>query len=120
MKNKVRAVAWIAAIGIGLGVSSPVLAHGNDDDVTNQTLAEILLSDSAKDNADGFDQRWNDFDIVTQAVLLYPDLVAAASNPDLDLTVFLPTDQAFRKLVQDLTGQQLKTEAEVFGAVAGL
>ena len=119
MKSKVKAVAWIAAIGIGLGVSSPVSAHGNDD-TPNQTLAEILLSDSAKDDAEGFDRRWHDFDIVTQAVLLYPDLVAAASNPDLDLTVFLPNDQAFRKLVQDLTGQRLRTESEVFGAVAGL
>jgi uncharacterized surface protein with fasciclin (FAS1) repeats len=120
MKNRVRAAAWIAAIGVVLGVSSPAMAHGKEDETPTQTLAEILLSDSAKDDADGFDRRWNDFDIVTQAVLLYPDLVAAASNPDLDLTVFLPTDQAFRKLVQDLTGQRLRTEAEVFGAVAGL
>jgi uncharacterized surface protein with fasciclin (FAS1) repeats len=119
MKNRVKAVAWIATIGIGLGVTAPVSAHGKDD-AASRTLAEILLSDSAKDGADGFDHRWYDFDIVTQAVLLYPDLVAAASNPDLDLTVFLPNDQAFRKLVQDLTGQRLGTESEVFGAVAGL
>jgi uncharacterized surface protein with fasciclin (FAS1) repeats len=119
MKNSVKAVAWLAAIGLGLSVTSPVAAHGKDE-TSNQTLAEILLSDSAKDDADGFDHRWHDFDIVTQAVLLFPDLVAAASNPDLDLTVFLPNDQAFRKLVQDLTGQRLRTESEVFGAVAGL
>jgi uncharacterized surface protein with fasciclin (FAS1) repeats len=119
MKNRVKGVAWIAAIGIGLGVTSPVMAHGNDEAPT-RTIAEILLSDSAKDDAEGFDHRWNDFDIVTQAVLLFPDLVSAASNPDLDLTVFLPNDRAFRKLVQDLTGQRLNTESEVFGAVAGL
>lgn len=119
MKIRVKAVAWIAAMGIGLGVTAPVSAHDKDD-APNQTLAEILLSDSGKDGADGFDRRWHDFDIVTQAVLLYPDLVAAASNPDLDLTVFLPNDLAFRKLVQDLTGQRLGTESEVFGAVAGL
>jgi uncharacterized surface protein with fasciclin (FAS1) repeats len=119
MKNRVKAVAWIATIGIGLAVTSPVSAHGNASP-PSRTLAEILLSDSAKDDADGFDHRWYDFDIVTQAVLLYPDLVAAVSNPDLDLTVFLPNDQAFRKLVQDLTGQRLNTESEVFGAVASL
>jgi uncharacterized surface protein with fasciclin (FAS1) repeats len=119
MKNRVKAVAWIAAIGIGLGVTSPAMAHGNDES-PDHTLAETLLSDSAKDDAEGFDHRWNDFDIVTQAVLLFPDLVAAASNPDLDLTAFLPNDRAFRKLVQDLTGQRLNTESEVFGAVAGL
>jgi uncharacterized surface protein with fasciclin (FAS1) repeats len=100
-------------------VTSPVSADGRES-TPSRTLAETLLSDSAKDDADGFDHRWYDFDIVTQALLLYPDLVAAASNPDLDLTVFLPNDLAFRKLVQDLTGQRLGTEAEVFGAVAGL
>jgi uncharacterized surface protein with fasciclin (FAS1) repeats len=121
MKNRVKAVAFIATIGMALSVTSPVMAHGHDEEsVPTQTLAEILLSDSAKDDADGFDHRWYDYDIVTQAVLLFPDLVAAASNPDLDLTVFLPNDQAFRKLVKDLTGQRLATESEVFAAVASL
>jgi uncharacterized surface protein with fasciclin (FAS1) repeats len=78
------------------------------------------MADSAGDDASGFDKNWKDFDIVTQAVLLYPDLVAAVSNPDLKLTVFLPTDAAFRKLVQDLTGQRRRSESEVFAAVAGL
>ena len=78
------------------------------------------MSDTARDDANGFDRRSWDFDIVTQAVLLYPDLVAAVSNPDLDLTVFLPNDGAFRKLVQDLTGQRLWSESDVFAAVASL
>jgi len=97
--------------------------HATEHEATpppSQTLAQILLSDSAGDDASGFDKNWKDFDIVTQAVLLYPDLVAAASNPDLKLTVFLPNDGAFRKLVKDLTGQQLRSESEVFAAVAGL
>ena len=58
------------------------------------TLAEILLSDGNQ-----FDVNPFDYDIVTEAVLLFPDLVAAASNPDAELTVFLPNDWAFRKLV---------------------
>jgi len=53
-------------------------------------------------------------------VLLFPDLVAAASDPGASLTVFLPNDRAFRALVRDLTGQRLDTEQEVFDAVAGL
>lgn len=84
------------------------------------TLAEILLSDAAKDNADGFDRRWHDYDIVTQAVLLFPDLVAAASDPNASLTAFLPNDQAFRKLVKDITGKNPRTEADTFAAVASL
>ena len=43
-------------------------------------------------------------DIATQAVLLFPDLVSAASDPNSSLTVFLPNDLAFRTLVHDLTG----------------
>ncbi|NND03152.1 MAG: fasciclin domain-containing protein [Acidimicrobiia bacterium] len=84
------------------------------------TLAEILLSDSAKDDENGFDARSWDYDIVTQAVLLFPDLVAAASNPDAELTAFLPRDGAFRRLVYEISGQWVRSEADVFAAVAGL
>lgn len=34
--------------------------------------------------------------------------------------MFLPNDHALRALVRDLTGQWLRTEQEVFAAVAGL
>ena len=127
MKKSIAALAALGALGLSLSVASPASAHSDDHGTKHgttpppsQTLAQILLSDSAGDDANGFDDNWKDFDIVTQAVLLYPDLVAAASNPDLKLTVFLPTDGAFRKLVKDLTGQRLRSESEVFAAVAGL
>jgi uncharacterized surface protein with fasciclin (FAS1) repeats len=84
------------------------------------TLADILLSDTAKDGPDGFDHRWHDYDIVTQAVLLFPDLVAAASDPAAQLTVFLPNDRAFQKLVKDISGTRPRTEADTFAAVAAL
>jgi len=84
------------------------------------TIADILLSDAAGDDADGFDTNWYDFDIVTSAVLLFPDLVAAASNPEAKLTVFAPNDRAFQVLVYDLTGNWVKSEQDVFDAVAGL
>ncbi|MBI4933588.1 MAG: fasciclin domain-containing protein [Actinobacteria bacterium] len=86
---------------------------------SNLSLAQILLSDSKKDAANGFDRNPNDFDIVTQALLLFPDLVEAASNPG-DYTVFLPTDYAFRLLVKDLTGKKVFKESDVFAAVATL
>lgn len=84
------------------------------------TLAEILLSDSKKDGPGGFDHNANDYDIVTQALLLYPDLVATASDPNAKLTAFLPTDFAFRRLVHDITGKWVSSEADVFKAVASL
>lgn len=112
-----KIIAAGVAAALGLVSLAPVAA---DASTTPPTLADILLSDSATDGPDGFDRRNNDYDIVTQAVLLFPDLVDAASNPDAELTVFLPTDGAFRRLVKDLTGTWHNSEADVFGAVAGL
>ena len=111
----------VAAV-FGLVALTPTVssAHSDDSPGPKPTLAEILLSDSAKDDANGFDRRPWDYDIVTQAVLLFPDLVAAASDPNAQLTVFLPTDQAFRLLVKDITGNWVRSEADVFAAVASL
>lgn len=114
MKKSAAIIA--GALSLALAVPTSVSAAPEP----SGTLADRLLADSATDGADGFDHRWWDFDIVTQAVLLFPDLVEAASNPDAELTVFLPNDNAFRILVHDLTGVRPDTEAEVFAAVASL
>jgi uncharacterized surface protein with fasciclin (FAS1) repeats len=108
----------LALLGIGLTTAlvAPISA---DAGAAKPTLAQILLSDSKKDAANGFDHNPNDFDIVTQALLLFPDLVDAASKPG-KLTVFLPTDFAFRRLVKDLTGKVVFKESDVFKAVASL
>jgi uncharacterized surface protein with fasciclin (FAS1) repeats len=92
-------VGLAAALGV-VAVAPATVAAGGEK--AKPTLAEILLSDSAKDNANGFDRRWYDYDIVTQAVLAFPDLVDAASNPDAELTVFLPKDYAFFRLAKQL------------------
>lgn len=105
------------AASVGLVAAAPAAASADD---TPPTLASILLSDSAKDDGDGFDRRWWDYDIVTQAVLGYDALVAAASDPEAQLTVFLPNDGAFRRLVEELTGERVRSEADVFAAVASL
>ncbi len=103
----------IAATVVPVAASTSVSAEGS-------TIADVLLSDSAKDDANGFDRRWNDYDIATQAVLLFPDLVAAASDPNASLTLLAPNDRAFRLLVLDLTKKWLPREADVFAAVASL
>jgi uncharacterized surface protein with fasciclin (FAS1) repeats len=115
MKRKILAV-----LGLGLTAALAVPAVAPASAATKPTLAQILLSDSKKDAKNGFDSNPNDFDIVTQAVLLFPDLTAAASDPKANLTVFLPTDFAFRQLVRDLTGKTVYKESEIFKAVAGL
>lgn len=116
----------IAGIGIALaatfaatGTVTPVAAS----DPSEFTIADILLADDAgKDPTDPnlFDRNWGDYDIVTEAVLLFPDLVAAASNPAADLTVLAPNDRAFRLLATQLTKKSYRNEGDVFAAVASL
>lgn len=110
----------IILVGLAAALGAVAVAPATASAQTAPTLAEILLSDSATDGADGFDHNWHDYDIVTQAVLLFPQLVAAAGNPDAELTAFLPNDRAFRKLVKDVTGMRPRTEADTFAAVASL
>jgi uncharacterized surface protein with fasciclin (FAS1) repeats len=84
------------------------------------SLASVLLADKS-----GFDHNGGDFDIVTAAVLAV--LKAKPSSPvkvltdgKVALTAFVPTDKAFRKLAEDVTGDCLHSEKDVFGAVAKL
>jgi uncharacterized surface protein with fasciclin (FAS1) repeats len=115
MKRKI-----LAALGLGLTAALVVPAVAPAGAATRPTLAQILLADSKFDAKNGFDANPHDLDIVTQAVLAFPTLTAAASNPAANLTVFLPTDYAFRKLVRDLTGKTIYKESEIFAAVVGL
>jgi uncharacterized surface protein with fasciclin (FAS1) repeats len=86
----------------------------------NRSLAAVLTSD---DN--NFDHNSRDFDIVTQAVLAVlkakpNSAVSVLANGKTRVTAFVPTDQAFRVLVFDLTGKWVKKESKVFAAVASL
>ena len=108
----------ILAVVTSMAVLTPAAALAQED-AEAPTLAAVLLADSDTDT-DGFDRRSWDYDIVTEAVLLFPDLVAAASDPDAELTAFLPRDSAFRRLVYEITGDWIRSEADVFAAVASL
>ena len=113
------------AAAISAAVATPASAHESEREhrpapTPSLTLAEVLLSDSSSDDADGFDHNGGDYDIVTQAVLAFPDLTAAASDPAAQLTVFLPTDNAFKRLVKELTGTWPSSEKATFEAVVGL
>ncbi len=74
--------------------------------------------------ADGnkFDRNWNDYDIVTEAVLAVlaakpSSAVGVLADGKVALTAFLPTDRAFRNLVGDLTGKWYRSESKVFDAL---
>ena len=107
------AIAITPATAFAKGASSPAPAP-----TPKPTLAEVLLSDKAYDDANGFDRSWKDFDIVTQAVLAFPDLTAAALDPTASLTAFLPTDKAFWLFYWELTGKKAQSEKEIFDALA--
>ena len=111
----IAAVLAAAACTTTLATSAGSAVAESDDPAPAPTLADVLLSDGNQFDANPFD-----YDIVTEAVLLFPDLVAAASDPNAELTVFLPNDWAFRKLVADLTGRWPLREQAVFDAVAAL
>jgi uncharacterized surface protein with fasciclin (FAS1) repeats len=84
------------------------------------SLAQVLGADGQK-----FDKKGGDFDIVEAAV--YAVAAAKPKSPVLILadgtkraTAFAPTDRAFRKLVEDLTGTSYASEEKVFTKLAGL
>lgn len=113
---------FISAVAIGLAAATVASAAGVapvSAAPSSSTIADVLLSDAAKDT-NGFDRNWRDYDIVTQAVLLFPDLVTAASNASASLTVLAPNDQAFRRLATDLTKKHYRTEADVVTALLTL
>lgn len=82
------------------------------------TLGEQILAD-----ADGkFDRRWSDYDIIGEIVKAIldsgiPTQLGASVDPNVELTVFLPNDKAFRRLAQDLTGNRIRKESEVIPAI---
>jgi len=69
--------------------------------------------------AGAFDRDNNNFNIASHLVLQFPDIVAAATKPGSS-TVFLPTDYAFRRLIQVLTGFTVVPEADLLKAVQRL
>lgn len=116
---KRRVPALLAASALALGAVQATAPAANAAPATQKatgedSLAALLLSDN-----DEFDNNKNDFDILTQAALAVvtakPDSpVALVTDGSKRLTVFAPTDQAFRKLAQDLTGKKIRSEKKIF------
>ena len=94
--------------------ASAQVARGDD------SLAGVLTSDGNK-----FDKNADDFDILTEAALAViaakPDSpVALLADGGQRLTVFAPTDEAFRQLAKDLTGKTIKSEKKIFESLVAL
>jgi len=115
MKKQIIAATAAGALAVTGGLAVQPAAAAGD-----KSLATVLTSDKNK-----FDKNGADFDITTEAVLAVlaakPDsAVKVLTDGSVRLTAFAPTDQAFRLLVEDLTGKTVKSEKKVFAAVAGL
>jgi uncharacterized surface protein with fasciclin (FAS1) repeats len=89
-----------------------------------ETVVDVLAADGQ-----AFDSKWSDYDILERAALAVlaakpSSAVGALADPSATLTVFAPTDRAFRQLVTDLTDNRPATEARTFNqlvkAVTGL
>ena len=119
MKRRVPAILATSALALGAvqataPAASAAKAPGED------SLAALLTSDG-----NTFDKKKNDFDIVTEAALAVVKAkpkspVALIADGSTRLTVFAPTDEAFRLLAKDLTGKTIKSEKKIFEALVDL
>jgi hypothetical protein len=113
-------VAGAALAGL-LVPSLAVAADAHPDQ--RQALGNRSLAAALTAHGNGkFDRNWNDYDIVTQAVLAV--LKAKPSSPvsvltqgKVRLTAFVPDDRAFRTLARALTGTAPRTERATFNAL---
>jgi uncharacterized surface protein with fasciclin (FAS1) repeats len=117
---KRRVPALLAASAIALGAVQAMAPAANAQVAGEDSLAALLTSDGNQ-----FDKNKFDFDIVTEAALAViaakPDSpVGLLADGSTRLTVFAPTDEAFRLLAKDLTGQTIKSEKKIFEALVDL
>jgi|1185.fasta_scaffold237213_1 uncharacterized surface protein with fasciclin (FAS1) repeats len=121
MKNRIAArLATLTAatlVATGVGLTSPAGAADTAERTGTRSLAKVLAKDGTK-----LDHNWQDFDILEQAVLAViaakpASPVALLTDGSVRLTVFAPTDQAFRDLVGDLTGKRPGTEKKTVQAL---
>jgi uncharacterized surface protein with fasciclin (FAS1) repeats len=114
---QLAALAAGALVATGVGSSMPAGAATSHDRAGTRSLAAVLAKDGTR-----LDHNWQDFDILEQAVLAViaakpQSPVALLTDGSVRLTVFAPTDQAFRDLVGDLTGRRPGTEKKTLKAL---
>ena len=122
MLRRVPTLLAVSALALGAVTATAPSASANAAKAApgETSLAGLLTSDG-----DQFDKNKSDFDIVTEAALAVvgakPDSpVALLADGSQRLTVFAPTDQAFRLLAKDLTGQTIKSEKKIFDSLVAL
>jgi uncharacterized surface protein with fasciclin (FAS1) repeats len=117
--KKFQRLTVIPAMLLAL-LSTTAISNANANTLKLNPLSEVLDLGNPK-----FDKNSGDFDIFTSVFLDVwiansKSPVAAITDGNVKLTAFVPTDRAFRKLVKDLTGKNLKSERAVADAVMSL
>ena len=117
--KKFKKIIIIPAILLAL-FSTTAISSANANTLKLNPLSEVLDLGNAK-----FDKNSGDFDVFTSVFLDVwiansKSPVSAITDGNVKLTAFVPTDRAFRKLVKDLTGKNLKSERAVANAVMSL
>jgi uncharacterized surface protein with fasciclin (FAS1) repeats len=117
--KKFKKIIVIPAILLAL-FSTTAISSANANTLKLNPLSEVLDLGNVK-----FDKNSGDFDIFTSVFLDVwiansKSPVSAITDGNVKLTAFVPTDRAFRKLVKDLTGKNLKSERAVANAVMSL
>lgn len=113
MKKRL-ALASLASIALVASTAAPAVADGHD----GPTITDIAVAASGTPNE--FDMNGGDYDILV-AALVATGLAAETAKADADLTVFAPNDEAFMRLVTDLSGGvRPASEDAAFAAAAGL
>lgn len=118
-----RRTTTALALALTTALVAPTAAGAAGSGGTGTTsLASVLTADGNQ-----FDRDWYDYDIVTEAVLAVIAADTDENSPvrlltdgSTALTAFIPNDRAFQVLVKDLTGQWVRSEEDVFAAVASL
>lgn len=115
-----RLTAGLAAFALsGTAVAAAAApTHAAAKPLGTQSIATVLAADGHH-----FDSKSRDFDILDKAVgtvlKTYPKSpVKVLANGKVPLTVFAPTDGAFRRLAENLTGKHLESERAVFRTIA--
>lgn len=114
---KRRVPALLAASALALGAVQATAPAASAKAVGEESLAGLLTSDG-----NTFDKNRNDFDIVTEAALAVVGAkpgspVGVLADGTTRATVFAPTDQAFRLLLEDLTGKTVRSEKKIFDSL---
>lgn len=121
---KIRSLVAAVAAATSLSLTAAAVpaaateSRAADARAGQRSLVQVLSADGNR-----FDRNPTDFDVLERAVRAVlaakPDSpVGLLADGSVRLTAFLPTDRAFRRLVEDLTGRHVAREADVFAAVA--